>query len=32
VHVLVVYSGCCDFVRYISLVLFMVVGIDGGEG
>jgi hypothetical protein len=29
VHVLVVCSGCCDFVWYISLVLFMVVGIDG---
>jgi hypothetical protein len=29
VHVLGVCSGCCDFVWYISLVLFMVAGIDG---
>jgi hypothetical protein len=31
-YVLVVCSGCCDFVWFISLVLFMVVGIDGGRG
>jgi hypothetical protein len=32
VHVLIVYSGCCNFIWYIFLVLFMVAGIDGGEG
>jgi hypothetical protein len=31
-HVLLICSGCCDFVWYISLVLSMVAEIDGGEG
>jgi hypothetical protein len=32
VHVLLVCNCCCDFVWYISLILFMVAGINGGEG
>jgi hypothetical protein len=31
-YVLVVCSGCCDFVWYISLVLFMIARIDVREG
>jgi hypothetical protein len=31
-HVLLVCNDFCDFIWYISLVLSMVAGIDGGEG
>jgi hypothetical protein len=31
-HVLFVCSGFYDFVWYIYLVLFMIAGIDEGEG